>query len=621
MILLSASDLRLLYGEVEIFANVNLQVDEGARIGIVGPNGGGKTSLLRLMVGENLPNGGRVSTTRSLRMGYVPQRSEASGEGTLGDEVMKAFEGLLRLEEDLAASALDIQVSDEEKRRDAERKYAALLRDYESRGGYDYQNLMERVADGVGLHQATLATSLSAASGGERTRTALAKALLTDPDLLIMDEPTNYLDFKGLGWLEDFLAKFSHAFVVVSHDRYFLDKVATQIWELERGKLQVFRGNYSKYRLLKDEQVARQRIEYDRQQEVIAKEEDFIARYHAGQRSKEARGRATRLRRVERLDRPTEEHTVSISGLEAERTGLSVLRTQDLRVGFRNGTESTTLLALPDVNLQRGSRAAIVGPNGIGKTTLVRTFLGNLAPISGSVILGHNVKPGYYSQGSLELPEDMTVLDALLDVKGLEVPEARSYLARFLFRGDDVFKSVSDLSGGERSRLAIARLMIKEPNVLILDEPTTHLDIPSREALEKVLLSYSGALLFVSHDRHLISLLADQLWIAENGTVEVLPYGFEQWQQSLSDAEVQKARSRAQGRRRRGLSRTPAQPKKEPPPDYEQLIADLEARLVKVEGDLDEASKRQDVDEVARLGDEHNQIRAQLEEAWSAWGG
>ena len=620
MILLSASDLRLLYGEVEIFANVNLQVDEGARIGIVGPNGGGKTSLLRLMIGENEPNAGKVSRTRSLRMGYVAQRSEASGEGTLRDEIMKAFEHLLRLEEDLANSALDIQVSDEEMRRNAERRYASLLHEYESKGGYDYQNLMERVVHGVGLPQAALATSLSAASGGERTRAALAKALLADPDLLIMDEPTNYLDFNGLAWLEDFLANYSHAFVVVSHDRYFLDKVATQIWELERGKLQVFRSNYSKYRVLKDRQVVRQRIEYERQQEVVAKEEDFIARYHAGQRSKEARGRATRLRRMERLERPTEERTVNISGLEAKRTGLSVLRTQDLKVGFRHGTESTTLLALPDVNLQRGSRVAIVGPNGIGKTTLVRTVLGLLPPISGSVILGHNVKPGYYSQGSEELPQHMNVLEALLDAKSVEVPEARSYLARFLFRGDDVFKSVADLSGGERSRLAIARLLIKEPNVLILDEPTTHLDIPSREALEQVLLSYSGALLFVSHDRHLISLLADQLWIAENGTVEVLPYGFQEWQQSLKEAEDRKSRSRAQGRRRHAKARQPAKPR-EVAPDYEQLIADLEAQLARLEGDLEKASSKQDVEEVARLGDEHNQIRARLEETWSAWSG
>ena len=311
---------------------------------------------------------------------------------------------------------------------------------------------------------------------------------------------------------------------------------------------------------------------------------------------------------------------MSIQGLEAERTGLSVLRTQDLKIGFWDGTESTTLLALPDVNLQRGSRAAIVGPNGIGKTTLVKTFLGESEPISGSVILGHNVKPGYYSQGSVELPEHMNVLEALMDANSVEVPEARSYLARFLFRGDNVFKSVADLSGGERSRLALARLMINEPNVLILDEPTTHLDIPSREALEQVLLAYSGALLFISHDRHLISLLADQLWIAENGTVEVLPYGFEEWQQSLKDAEDEKARSRARGRKRRSQVQTPAQPKKKAP-DYEQLIADLEAELGRLEVDLEKASTKQDVEEVARLGDEHNQVRARLEEAWSAWNG
>ena len=276
MTVLTASQLRLLYGEVEIFADIDLQIDDGARIGIVGPNGGGKTSLISLLVGDLEPDVGSISWANGIRLGYVPQTVQPT-DGTLRDEILSAFEKLLQLEEDFAASALQIQMTDGQERRQAERKYASLLEQYEALGGYEYQHRMELVIDGVGLSAEALDTRARSASGGERTRAALAKALLSDPDFLILDEPTNYLDFKGLDWLEEFLSQFprSRGYLVVSHDRYFLDKVTTQILELDRGRIQAYTGNYSKYRVLKAEQLEHQKREYERQQDYIAKEEPW----------------------------------------------------------------------------------------------------------------------------------------------------------------------------------------------------------------------------------------------------------------------------------------------------------------------------------------------------------
>jgi ATP-binding cassette subfamily F protein 3 len=606
--ILSASQLRLLYGEVEIFNNIDLDVNDSDRIGIVGPNGGGKTTLLRILVGELEPNGGTVSTHGGIRVGYVPQRPAQSTNGSLKDEVMTAFDKLLKLEDGLASSALEIQQASDVERRQAERKYSTLLQEYEHLGGYDYQNRLERVVEGIGLPQAALETPVSAASGGERTRAALAKALLTDPDLLVLDEPTNYLDFKGLNWLESFLGSFSHAFVVVSHDRYFLDQVVNKIWELDNGRLQSFPGNYSKYRVLKAEQLERQRIEYERQQEFLAKEEAFIERYRAGQKSQQALGREKRLERLERHEAPQRDQQIRIASADATRTGLITLRTFGLEVGFREGENVTKLMSVPDVTLERGHRSAIIGSNGMGKTTLLKTILGETPPLSGKVELGYNVDIGYFSQGNTDLPEDSTVLDAFLDAKNLQIGEARNYLARFLFREDDVYKPVSALSGGERSRLSLARLLINEPNVLVLDEPTTHLDIPSREALEQVLLSYNGTLMFVSHDRRLISTLAQELWLVEDGSLNIFRGTFDDWVKQQQSIEEAATRAKKPPARKRAAIQQKALPK-EPAINQEAIIAELEARLAKIEKGLQTASEKQNVSEVARLGEEYNSMK------------
>ncbi len=630
MPILTASNLTLLYGEVEIFAGIDLQIDERDRIGIVGPNGAGKTSLIRILAGELEANTGSVTWQRGIRMGYVPQTQTQAAQGTLHDEVMRAFARLRQVEDELASSALDIQITDGAARRQAERRYDTLLGEFEALGGYDYQYRTERVLEGVGLSESTLATPAADASGGERTRAALAQALLSDPDFLILDEPTNYLDFDGLNWLEDFLTDFRGGFIVISHDRYFLDKVGNRILELDNGKLQSFPGNYTKYRALKEEQLRRQLIEYERQQEYIMREEAFIRRYRAGQRAREARGRATRLERLERIEKPhTNDDAIYLGSMSTFRTGQVALRTSNLAVGYQQNGIGVQLLTVANTQLERGSRTAIIGSNGIGKSTLVKTLLGHIPPISGSSNLGYNVEPGYYSQGSTDLPQRSTVIDALLDSRNLRIPEARNYLARFLFRGDDVFKSTAALSGGERSRLALARLLITEPNLLVLDEPTTHLDIPSREALEAALSTYGGTLLFVSHDRRLISLLANQLWIVEDGEVRLFRGGFEEWTrqrrtspQPHSDTKAGTAKPKQRSRQSSKERRTAAanqRAKQAVVRDYEALISSLETQLAEIDAALQSATERQSVAEIAKLGEQYTATQARLEQAWDDW--
>ena len=627
MPLLTASDLNVSYGDIEIFSDVSLEVAEGARIGLVGPNGGGKTSLLRVLVGHSEPTLGQVHRSTGLRIAYVPQVTPVSAGGTIRDEVTLAFREVVRLEDDIESAAKELELAEDASRRSAERRYSSLLARYEDLGGHDYVNRVQRAADGVGLSEQTLAKDAETASGGERTRAALAAALLTEPDLLILDEPTNYLDFRGLAWLEKLLGGWNKAFVVVSHDRFFLDATVRQVWELSHGRLRSYRAGYAKYRVLRAEHAARQAKEYERQQEAVAKEQWFIDRYHAGQRAREARGRETRLARLERIDASDRApRAMRVAAGPVARAPRVVVTAQDLRVGFLEDGVETELVAVSGLQLLRGSRTAVIGGNGTGKTTLLRTILGEHPALSGEVRTGEKVTVGYHQQGNDALPESGTVLEAMQEVRNIPISEERDYLARFLFTGEDVFNDVGMLSGGERTRLSVARLLISDPNFLVLDEPTTHLDIPSREALEGALADFPGTLLIVSHDRHLISLLAEQLLIVENGETYLFAGSFEEWavRSGLTPSPPVVKQEEPPARRRFGTPRkrpkgAPKQEKREPEVDHEELIAGLETHLAEVEVELQAASERRDVERVAALGREHERLKSDLERAWDEW--
>ena len=627
MPLLTASDLNVSYGDVEVFSDVSLEVAEGARIGLVGPNGGGKTSLLRVLVGHVEPSGGHVYGSSSVKIAYVPQVTPASAGGTIRDEVMLVFREVVRLEDDIASAAMALETAGDASRRVAERRYSSLLARYEALGGHDYMNRAERVADGVGLTPQTLAKDAETASGGERTRAALAAALLAEPDLLVLDEPTNYLDFRGLAWLEKLLGGWHEAFVVVSHDRFFLDATVRQVWELSHGRLRSYRAGYAKYRALRAEHAARQAKEYERQQEAIAREQAFIDRYRAGQRAREAKGREKRLARLERIEAPDRDaRAMHVAAGPVSRGPRVVVDAQDLRVGFLAEGVETELVAVPDLQLSRGSRTAVIGSNGTGKTTLLRTILGQHPPLSGEVRIGEKVTVGYHRQGDDSLPAQGTVLEAMQWVRNIPISEERDYLARFLFTGEDVFNDVRALSGGERTRLSVARLLVSDPNFLVLDEPATHLDIPSREALEGALADFPGTLLIVSHDRHLISLLAQQLLIVEDGVARLFAGPFEDWaaRSGLTPSAPAVEEEKPPARRRFGTPRkrpkgAPKQEKREQAIDQEKLIAGLETHLSEVESELQAASERRDVTRVAALGSEYEQLRSDLERAWDEW--
>ena len=621
MPLLTTSSIGITYGVDIIFSNINVEINERARIGIVGPNGGGKTSLLEILTGGLAPSAGSVKLARGMRVGYVPQAPEMTVSGSLKDEIMTAFDRLKWLEDAMETGAHDLDQTNADDDDQVGERYAALLDEYESLGGYSYENTMDRMVEGLGLTQRALQTPAAHASGGERARVALAQALLGEPNLLILDEPTNHLDMKGLAWLERFLTHYPSAVVVVSHDRYFLDRTVNQVWDLDHGGIEHYVGNYSKFRTLKAERALTRQREYAKQQEFIAKEEDFIRRYHAGQRAREAKGRQTRLNRLERIDQVENDRAITLSSRTFQRSDQTVLRTHGLTVGYPDNDPPIELFSVPDMKLERGSRVALVGPNGTGKTTLLATLLGLLPPVSGRITLGRNVAVGYHRQGLDDLDLDTSVLDSMLDAKEMSFGEARSYLARFLFQGEDVFRQVGDCSGGERSRLALARLLVHEPNLLILDEPTTHLDIPSREALEQVLLAYEGTLLFVSHDRQFASLLAQELWVVEDGELQQFLGTFEEWLESDKEkAEEPEAPKKARPPRSR-----PQQEKKSPSPAADEhmirIIDGLETRLLEIQLELEEASEQRDLELIASKGEEYDRTKMELDEKLAAWGG
>jgi len=622
MALIAGSQVSLYYSDIEIFSNVTFEVREKSHIGIVGSNGSGKTSFLKVLIGEQDFHKGEIFKPDNTKIGYVPQTSLQSGSGTIKDQIQSAFKNILQIEILMENSALQIQNTKGTQRTQAEHAYSNLLDKYESSGGYTYKNSMDKVISGLGLSEELLNTPVQSASGGERTRAALAKALLTGPDLLILDEPTNYLDFKGLNWLESFLSNFSNSFIIVSHDRYFLDKVAKEIWEIDNGSLEIYKGNYSQYKLLKSEREKRLLKEYEKQQIHIKKTEDFIARYHAGQRSKEARGRAKKLSRISKLSEPTKDKHIKVSGTNVTRTGEIILRTVSLKIGYSTESRPIELFDVPDCEIIRGTTTAIIGNNGEGKTTLIRTIIGATEPISGNITIGHNVSVGYFRQGADNIPDNFTVLEALLDIKNINIGEARNFLAKFLFMGDGIFNQVKSLSGGERGRLELARLLIKSPNVLVLDEPTTHLDIPSREALEFMLTEFKGTIIFVSHDRHLISLLADNIWAITGSTVSQFKGTYSEW---ISTNQI------------RGNSNTKINIHKDKPSSNinkriksairknsnanvdENIIVKLESDLKLIEEEINVASESGDIDKITELGKRHKKISHNLEEIIKKW--
>ncbi len=635
MSLITATGLAKSYGALDVFQNLSVEIPHGARIALVGPNGAGKTTLLRILIGEESPTEGKISRKRGLTIGYLPQEMDfEASDRVLWDEMLDAFGDLLALERRIAE--MEAKMAEPEQFEALSERYGEALERFELMGGYEYEARIRQVLTGLGFGEDDFRRPMSQLSGGQRTRALLARLLLARPMLLVLDEPTNHLDIEAMEWLERFLGGWEGAVLMVSHDRYFMDRVARTIWELDNGRLDVYRGNYSHYVRQREERRARQLAEYRARQEFIARQEEYIRRNIAGQNTRQAQGRRKRLERLMRekpIERPRERRTMRVEFGDVSRSGNEVLITEGLVIGY---SADRPLMRLPDLVLRRGEVAALIGPNGIGKTTFLKTVLGQVPPLAGRVRIGAGVRIGYVAQEHSALNPTRSVLDSVLDVSDLTVSQARDFLAAYLFTGDDVFKSVGALSGGERSRLAIARLILTGANFLLLDEPTNHLDIPSQEAFQTVLADFPGTVLLVSHDRYLIDALATQIWEAASVmgdkpgaesaaelTVFDGPYReYLEWRRDV-DKTGGGANFPADGKsdrekppRRGGLSPYKLARRLE---ELEADIQELEMELARLTAGLERASVDGHPDRIAELGKRYAEIEAILEARLREW--
>ncbi len=626
MALLSVSHLTKYFGADDIFADISLDLHAGEHLALVGANGCGKSTLLNVIAGQLEPEGGEVSRTRDSRLGYLPQDPDFSGEGTLWEAMEAVFVGLKARQAQLRHLEALMASPDEEERERAIERYGRELEAFERAGGFTYEARIGQVLGGLGFTEQEFHQPVAYLSGGEKTRALLGRLLLEEPDILLLDEPTNHLDLEGIEWLEDQLKAWRGGMIVVAHDRAFLDAIATRVVEMAQGKLETYTGNYSAYTMQRAGRRARQEAEYEAQQRHTQETEAYIRRYMAGQRSAEAKGRLKRLEREERLERPVEEQRIHVNLQTTLRSGDLVLGLYDLEVGYEQGK---SLVQVAEAEIRRGQRVALVGPNGTGKTTLLRTILRRLRPLEGRVRLGAAVRVGYFAQVQDHLVGGRSVLDTLLDAGMGSIAETRSFLARYGFRGDDVFKDVAVLSGGERARVAIAILSLAKANFLLLDEPTNHLDITSQEVLQQVLLGFDGTILMVSHDRYLIREIATKVWAIGDGILHVFEEGYEPyqaWHQMWRDAprrakqvdEEARAQREAERRARRERERVLAR-QQEHLVELEEEIHRLEGHLQTLTYALDAAGRDQDVSRVAKLGAEYRQTEVRVNQLLEEW--
>ncbi len=668
MSILSAAHVGHSFGAYDIFRGISVTIPKDGKIGLVGPNGVGKTTLLLILAGFTQPDAGTVHISRGSRLGYLSQESSDAFRGqrhSVFEEMLTVFAGLQETASRLGQ--METAMSSGQLSESLLAQYSALQEQFEMAGGYDYELRIKQTLTGLGFDGTSWQMPLHHLSGGQKTRALLARLLLEGPDLLILDEPTNHLDVQAIEWLEGALKLWGGAILIVSHDRYFLDSVVNTIWEMSPEGIETFRGNYSAYLLQRSDRWQRKQKEYEALMQRYAKEMDFIRRNIAGQRTQMAQGKMSRLaREVEAVhaggldvlpalrskgwlqvknevglemrpaSTPAELHTrikeipgpmqplsLKMELQASHRSGNIIMRTSDLQVGY----PGNMLFAADNIELHRQECAALIGPNGTGKTTFLRTILGQHPPLLGEVDLGSSLKVGYFAQTHEELNPDNTVLDEFLDHQPLPVSEARNFLARFLFRGDDVYNKVSTLSGGELGRLALAILALEKANFLLLDEPTNHLDIPAQETLQVALEAFSGTILLVSHDRYLINRMATQIWDLKDGRLHVTGGGYQEYlvqrqaesmsaQEIASEAVVSTDTAPTNGHK---PSKNELRRQAEKLQEIEELIHEAETRLARISQELQGASDRQDVAEIRRISQAYADTELELAALLEDW--
>ncbi|MDT2828932.1 MAG: ABC-F family ATP-binding cassette domain-containing protein [Enterococcus viikkiensis] len=590
MILLQANQIARYFGADTLFENIHLEIASKGRIGLVGRNGAGKSTLLKIIADIEAPDAGQIIKNKQATLGYLAQDTGLNSNETVWNEMLKAFEGVRKMEARMREVEVAIGETPE-----SENRYASLLKEYDQlqhdfndQNGYGYENEIRSVLHGFKFDESFYDKEISTLSGGQKTRLALARMLLVRPDILILDEPTNHLDIETLAWLEDYLQSYSGALLIVSHDRYFLDRVVNEIYEISRHKIRHYTGNYSRYLDLKAAQLASDWKAYEKQQTEIDKLEDFVARNLVrASTTKRAQSRRKTLEKMDRLDRPDGKEKSATFMFDIDKvSGNVVLQVEEAAIGY-----AETLAEPIDLDVRREDAIALVGPNGIGKSTLLKSLIGQLPFIKGEPHFGTNVSIGYYDQGQADLDGNKTILAELWD-EHPTTPEKdiRSVLGGFLFSGEDVEKTIPLLSGGEKARVALAKLSMNKENFLILDEPTNHLDIDNKEVLENALIDYQGTLLFVSHDRYFINRIA-------NKVIELSPEGSKLY---LGDYDyyLEKKREEEELAELLAKEETPvAAPKKKFYQDKEQqkLIRSLKRKIEAIEENLSNLDEKIDL--------------------------
>ena len=625
MILLQVAQIARLFGADVLFQNIQMEIDSHARIGLVGRNGAGKSTLLKIIAGLEEPDRGTISKNKQATLSYLAQDTGLISDKTVWEEMLDAFSSVRKMEARMREVELAIsQISP------SDSNYARLLNEYDhlqhefaEKNGYGYENEIRSVLHGFQFDASFYDKAIATLSGGQKTRLALAKLLLQKPDILILDEPTNHLDIPTLSWLESYLQGYSGALLIVSHDRYFLDKVVNEVYEISRHKMRHYKGNYSRYLAMKAEQLTSEMKAYEKQQDQIAKLEDFVARNLVrASTTKRAQSRRKQLEKMDRLDRPQgDEKSAHFLFAIEKPSGNIVLQVEDGAIGY----DAQHVLAEPiQLDIRKTEAVALVGPNGIGKSTLLKSIIHQLPFIRGKEQLGTNVTIGYYDQGQADLHSNKTILQELWD-EHPTTPEVeiRNVLGGFLFSGQDVEKTIPLLSGGEKARVALAKLAMNQENFLILDEPTNHLDIDNKEVLENALIDYEGTLLFVSHDRYFINRVATKVVeLSENGTRVYLgdyDYYLEKKQeerelQALLQVEQEEEVNPSAGKQSFQLSKEQQKQLRQARRKVEQI----ENRLAKLEDDI--ANYQTQMADPAIL-DDHVQLQKlnqQLEEAQEA---
>jgi ATP-binding cassette subfamily F protein 3 len=627
--------VRKAYGPKEVLREVTWQHNPGEKVGLVGRNGAGKTTLLRLVLGREEPDAGEVIRANAVRISTVDQALNADLDESLHDYVAGAFAHLHSIEAEMRR--LEHAMAEGQDSAALHDRYDALSHRFENEGGYDMVAEVDKALSGLGFEKADFGRHLAELSGGQKNRAMLARSILSSPDVLLLDEPTNHLDFQAVEFLEEYLARSRNAYLVVTHDRRFLDRVADEIIDLENGRLSEYSGGYTSYRRQKAERVLTATRAFEKQQEFIEKEKEYIRRNIAGVNSRQAKGRRTKLARVERLERPTEDVTsVGFRFDTARIGGRTFLRARDVDAGYVPGQPIVRGVRF---ELLRGERLALLGENGTGKTTLLKTLAGRLAPLGGSVETGHDVSIGYYDQELSDLDPKKRVIDAVWDEHPEETEESmRSYLARFAFRGDDVFASIAGLSGGEKGRLTLAVVMKQRHNLLLLDEPTNHLDLDSREELEESLDDFPGSIVFVSHDRAFIDRLATRVLDIRGGRALALDGNYTDTAAARADRRSRPEREERATAVSPASAPAPVAPKAPPrakkassPDDREaarrrRRIAALEEKIAAQEKDIETIESRLWEEglelgpvESHRLSEDKKQRREELERLVEEW--